>query len=80
MTRHRTADGSLTIKGERTDLREETHEGYVVGERMVGSFARSFTLPPRAKTDEITAEMKDGVLTVVIPRPGEESPKQISVA
>ena len=73
-------DGSLTIKGERTDQREETHEGYVVRERMVGSFARSFTLPPRAKTDEITAEMKDGVLTVVIPRPVEESPKQISVA
>src|SRR5206468_213087 len=35
-------DGSLTISGERDEQRHNQHEGYVVHERISGSFARSF--------------------------------------
>ena len=72
-------DGSLTISGKREEQRDEKHEGYVVRERISGSFARSFALPAKAKTDDITATMEDGVLTVAIPRPAEESPRKITV-
>jgi HSP20 family protein len=72
-------DGSLTISGEREEERHDEHEGYVVHERISGSFARSFALPPRADVDNINAVMEDGVLKVTIPRPTEESPRRITV-
>ena len=72
-------DGVLTISGEREEERHEEHEGYVMRERVSGSFARSFTLPAKAQADKITAAMDDGVLKVTIPRPAEESPRQISI-
>jgi HSP20 family protein len=75
-----THDSLLTISGEREEQNEETHEGYVMRERITGSFARSFSLPPRAKFDDISATVTDGVLTVTVPRPAEESPKRIAVS
>lgn len=74
-----THDGTLTISGERSEQNEETHEGYVTRERSFGKFARSFTLPPHAKVDEISASMSDGLLMVTIPRPVAESSKTIPV-
>lgn len=71
---------SLTISGTREEERQEQHEGYVVRERTCGSFARSFTLPPHAKADEITADIQEGVLKVTIPRPTEEPPRQITIS
>ena len=73
-------DGTLTISGERSEQKEETHEGYVTRERSIEKFARSFTLPQHAKVDEITASMSDGLLTVTVPRPVAESAKTIEVA
>lgn len=75
-----THDGTLTVSGEREEERNEQHEGYVVRERTAGSFARSFTLPPHAKADEITASMEGGVLKVTVPRPTDEQPTRISVS
>lgn len=74
-----THDGTLIISGEREEERNERHEGYVVRERSSGSFARSFTLPPRAKVDEITASIEGGVLEVTVPRPTDEQPTRIPV-
>ncbi|HET7379553.1 MAG TPA: Hsp20/alpha crystallin family protein [Gaiellales bacterium] len=75
-----THDGILTISGKRDEQKEETHEGYVMRERITGSFARSFSLPPHAKVDDIGAAVQDGVLTVTVPRPAAESPKKIAVS
>lgn len=74
-----THDGVLTISGKRDEQNEETHEGYVMRERITGSFARSFSLPRHAKAGDISAAVNDGVLTVTVPRPAEESPKKIAV-
>jgi HSP20 family protein len=73
-------NGSLTISGQREEQRQDTHEGYVVHERISGSFARSFALPPHADPENVSATMKDGVLKVTIPRPTEESPRRITVS
>lgn len=62
-------DGFLTIKGEH---KEEEHEEESDDEqwsaRSYGYYNTSVLLPDDAKVDDIKAEMKNGVLTVVIPR------------
>lgn len=61
-------DGVVTIKGEKTASREEKGETWFFSERQYGSFSRSFRLPADADGDRIEAHLKDGVLSVTIPR------------
>ena len=48
-------------------------------ERVYGSFARSFSLPKNADPDAVSADYKQGVLTVSIPKRAEAQPKEIEV-
>lgn len=72
-------NGVLTIKGERESHKEEEKENYRRVERFSGSFMRRFTLPERADLDNISAETKDGVLELTIPKSPESKPKRIDV-
>jgi HSP20 family protein len=69
----------LTLKGERTDENEVNGDNYRRRERFYGKFQRSFSLPHAVDADSITANFKDGVLTVEIPKPEDRKPKQITV-
>ena len=74
-----TVEGStLTLKGER---KEQPLEGYSVHrkERSAFRFARSFSLPAKVDSDKVAAELKQGVLTVTLPKAKEAQPRQISV-
>jgi len=62
-------DEALVIEGERKQEHKEDHEGYHRWERNYGHFYRSMPLPQGAKTDQVKAELKDGVLKVSIPAP-----------
>jgi HSP20 family protein len=56
------------------------NEKYTRREFVYGTFCRSFTLPETIDTDNIKAEVKDGILTVVLPKKEETRiSKQISV-
>jgi hypothetical protein len=68
---------TLTISGERNEeSREEGDKDKPARyERRFGSFSRSFTLPKNVDVDGITANAKDGVLTVTIPKVEAEKPK-----
>jgi HSP20 family protein len=68
----------LTISGER---RSDAPEGYSVHrqERAPARFSRSFTLPTKVEGDKISATLKDGVLTVTMPKTPESQPRQIAV-
>jgi HSP20 family protein len=68
----------LTLKGERKVLRNET-EHYRRFERAGGPFERSFRLPPTVNVEKIQASMKDGVLTLTLPKKAEAQPRQIKI-
>jgi HSP20 family protein len=66
---HVTVDeGVLTVKGEKRSSREEKGDDWFFSERQYGTFSRSFRLPGDADPDGVAAEMKDGLLTVVVRR------------
>jgi len=75
------ANGVLTIKGEKTEDKEEKEEHFHLRERRFGSFERSFRIPETVDTDKIEASFKHGVLTMKMPKTAEaqKSAKKIEV-
>lgn len=70
---------SVVIKGERK-LEEEGEEvSYHRREREGGSFSRTITLPTRVVAEKASAEAKDGVLTLKLPKAEEAKPKKIEI-
>lgn len=61
-------DGVLAISGERKQEKEEKNKHYHRIESEYGSFVRSFTLPAATVGSKVTAEFKDGVLRVHLPK------------
>ena len=61
-------DRVLTISGERKSESEVKTEKVIKEERSYGSFLRSLTLPDDADTSHISAEYKEGVLNITMPR------------
>jgi HSP20 family protein len=70
---------TLTLKGERKLEKDEKRDNYHRIERVYGTFSRSFTLPSTVDLEHITAESKDGVLKVFLPKKAETKPRQIKV-
>ena len=71
--------GVLTISGERKFEREEKDKKYHRIERSYGSFTRSFSVPDDAEDSKVSAEFKDGVLTVHLAKSEKARPKSIEV-
>lgn len=71
--------GSLVIKGEKKQEKEEKEENYHFIERSYGSFVRTIPLPKEVKHDKITASYKDGVLRVVLPKSEEAKTKELKI-
>lgn len=60
--------GRLTVRGERRHEAEEKKKTYRRSERVHGRFATSFALPADVDGDRIEADLKDGVLTIHVPK------------
>lgn len=69
----------LTIQTRHNAEREDKGEGYHVRERSSGAVARQFRLPDAVDRDHIEAELKNGVLTVTLPKAESAKPKKIAV-
>ena len=69
----------LTIKGEKKFAGEVKDEQFHHVERRYGRFSRSFTLPQTVDAGKVSAEYKNGVLTVRLPLREEAKPRQIKV-
>ena len=72
-------DGVLTITGERKFEKEEKDKKYHRIERSYGNFLRSFTLPDAADGSKVSADFKDGVLKVHLPKNEKAKPKSVEV-
>lgn len=58
----------LTVSGSRQEEHKEETDTYYAYERSYGSFSRSFTLPENVNTDDVHAELKNGVLSIYVPK------------
>jgi HSP20 family protein len=72
-------NGELTIYGERKAQKEEKGKKFHRIERSYGSFVRSFTLPETVSANKVTAEFKEGVLSVHLPKDEQAKPRTIEV-
>jgi len=72
-------NGVLSISGERKIEKEEKTKKIHRVERAYGRFERSFSLPEGADGTKITAEFKEGVLKVRLPKAENAKPKAVTV-
>ncbi len=73
------ANDVVTLRGERVDESQIEREHYYIQECYWGSFSRSVILPTPTVAEKAKAVLKDGVLTVTIPKVETEKVKKIQV-
>lgn len=69
----------LEINGTRKSDAPEGYEAHRV-ERGTAAFSRSFTLPADIDADKVEARLKNGVLTLIMPKSEAAKPKQIAIS
>jgi HSP20 family protein len=72
-------DGVLVIKAEHAEEKEEKGETFYRKERRVGSMSRRVALPSTVVEGETKAELKDGVLTLRLPKVSKPTPKKVKI-
>jgi HSP20 family protein len=70
----------LTLRGERRFEKKDEGDNYHRVERSYGSFTRSFTLPQTVSAEGATAEYKNGVLRVTLPKREEVKARRIEIS
>jgi len=76
----RVENQTLTIKGERRFEEDAAEKGYHRIERSYGGFMRSFAVPNSVDTEKVSADYKNGVLTIKLPKKEAAKPRQVKVA
>jgi HSP20 family protein len=69
----------ITLRGERRFEKKDESDNYHRVERSYGSFTRSFTLPPTVSGEGISAEYRNGVLRVTLPKREEVKARRIEI-
>lgn len=72
-------DGVLTLSGERPAVPAAEGTKTHLTERRSGAFQRRFALPKNADGEHVSAEYKNGILTIAVPKREEVKPKEIEV-
>jgi HSP20 family protein len=65
------SDGALVIQGETAGERSQEGDGLLMSERQYGRFHRAIPLGVEIDRERVSAKMKDGVLTVTLPKSAE---------
>ncbi len=69
----------LTIEGRQEEEEKKDGRKYLVKERSVRNFSRSFTLPDDLDEEKVSASFKNGVLEITLPKTEKAQPKRIEV-
>lgn len=72
-------ENRIQISGKRESEKEDKGDTFYAYERTYGSFTRAFTLPEGVDSGRIHADLRDGVLTVLVPKRPESQPKKITI-
>lgn len=72
-------DGILSISAQHKEEHNEQNERYHRRERRFGTFSRQVTLPVNIVAENTEAELKDGVLTLRLPKSQEAKPRKIQI-
>jgi HSP20 family protein len=75
-----TTGNRIQVTGKRDTEHETKTDTVYTYERQYGSFCRSFTLPDGADIEHAKSELKDGVLTLVIPKVASAQAKKIPIS
>ncbi|WP_306590160.1 Hsp20/alpha crystallin family protein [Geothrix sp. 21YS21S-4] len=70
----------LTIAGKREEGALQEGERLHLAERTHGRFSRTFTLPEDVEGEKVVAELRNGVLTLMVPKRPEVRPRKINVS
>jgi len=73
------ANDMVTIKGSRKKEEAISQDDYFYQECYWGSFSRSVIIPVDIDSEEIEADLKDGILTVIIPKAAKAKTKKVKV-
>ncbi len=77
---HLTVDhGLLTISGERKTAATPDDVEWLRNEIRAGSFSRVIELPRQVNADQISAELSNGILRVVLPKTDEAKPREVRI-
>lgn len=74
------SDHTLTVKGERSEEKEEKAKTFRLHERLEKRFERTFALPPEADVDHIGATFGKGILEVHVPKVERAQARTIEIA
>jgi len=69
----------LTISGKRESEEKKEGENWFTTERSFGSFTRTFSLPEGVDGSAVQAELRNGVLTLTVPKVPEVQPRRITI-
>ncbi|MGV3622405.1 MAG: Hsp20/alpha crystallin family protein [Archangium sp.] len=69
----------VTVSGQRQVETSDEGDTWYTRERSYGAFSRTFSLPEGADADHAEAELKHGVLSVVVPKKAEAKPRRLTL-
>jgi HSP20 family protein len=72
-------DDSITLKGEMKEEEKKEEKNYTRREFRYGAFSRTMALPTTVQADKATAQLKDGVLEITIPKNEKAKVKEIPI-
>jgi len=73
------SETAVSLRGDRGEEKVEENACYVCRESVSGGFERTIPLPEEIRADGVTAHLKDGVLTLTLPKLREEHRREIPV-
>jgi len=73
-------NGSLSLEGEKKVDNQKNTCGIKFNERSYGGFKRVISIPDIVDSKKISAQYKDGLLTVILPKREESKPKRIDIS
>lgn len=72
-------DDSLTLQGEVKEEEHKAGKNYYQQEFRYGAFSRTIVLPALVQADKATAQLKDGVLEITMPKGGQAKAREVPI-